>query len=128
MTFYTHRVRVKKEVQSSFNSKIPFVNRVMNDYYRSLSEPEYFENKLYLTVCYKPFNAEDKVSHFLSRNKRNKNIFDEPINDMNEICGRLDTYLSRFTLAVLVCLKKIARYFLTNFPFFSICYPGSFKR
>ena len=50
VTFYTHRVRVKKEVQSSFNSKIPFVNRVMNDYYRSLSEPEYFENKLYLTL------------------------------------------------------------------------------
>jgi type IV secretion system protein VirB4 len=68
----------------------------MNDYYSSLSESEYFENKLYISVCYKPFSAEDKVTHFLSRKKGNKNIFEEPINDMNEICGRLSTYLSRF--------------------------------
>ncbi len=96
VTFYTHRIRVRKEVRPVFDSKIPFVNRVMNDYYESLSAAEYFENKLYLTVCYKPFSAEDKVTHFLSRKKGNKNIFEEPINDMNEICGRLSTYLSRF--------------------------------
>ncbi|HCN7302291.1 TPA: VirB3 family type IV secretion system protein, partial [Escherichia coli] len=83
ITFYTHRVRVRKEVKVGFNSKIPFVNRVMNDYYSSLSEPEYFENRLYLTICYKPFNIEDKVSHFISKNKKENNIFDEPINDMN---------------------------------------------
>ncbi|HCJ3288785.1 TPA: VirB3 family type IV secretion system protein [Klebsiella pneumoniae] len=96
VTFYDHRIRGKKSVQPTFKSKIPFVNRVMNDYYSSLSESEYFENKLYLSVCYKPFSAEDKVTHFLSRRKGNKNIFEEPINYMNEICGRLSTYLSRF--------------------------------
>jgi type IV secretion system protein VirB4 len=65
-------VRVRKGVKVDFNSKIPFVNRVMNDYYSSLSQPEYFENKLYLTICYKPFNAEDKVSQFISKKKRTK--------------------------------------------------------
>jgi len=96
ITFYTHRIRVRKYIHTSFVSKIPFVNRVMNDYYDSLSKPEYFENRLYLTVCYKSFSIEDKVSHFLSKDKKSKNIFEEPVNDMNEICGRLDTYLSRF--------------------------------
>ncbi|MQI85994.1 conjugal transfer protein, partial [Escherichia coli] len=37
VTFYTHRIRVRKEVRPVFDSKIPFVNRVMNDYYESLS-------------------------------------------------------------------------------------------
>lgn len=128
VTFYTHRVRVKKEVQSSFNSKIPFVNRVMNDYYRSLSEPEYFENKLYLTVCYKPFNAEDKVSHFLSRNKRNKNIFDEPINDMNEICGRLDTYLSRFHSRRLGLFEENSKVFSDQLSLFQYLLSGKFQK
>lgn len=96
ITLYPHRIRGRKSVHPSFSSKIPFVNRVMNDYYSSFPKTEYFENKLFLTVCYKPFNAEDKVTHFLSRKKGNKNIFEEPINDMDEICGKLDTYLSRF--------------------------------
>ncbi|WP_220384161.1 hypothetical protein, partial [Klebsiella pneumoniae] len=33
VTFYDHRIRGKKSVQPTFKSKIPFVNRVMNDYY-----------------------------------------------------------------------------------------------
>ncbi|EKN4845720.1 conjugal transfer protein, partial [Yersinia enterocolitica] len=96
ITFYTHRIRVKKEIHTSFNSKIPFVNKVMNEYYDSLTEPEYFENRLYLTICYKVFNVEDKISNFISKKKGNSKVFDEPVNEMNEICGRLDTYLSRF--------------------------------
>jgi type IV secretion system protein VirB4 len=79
----------------------------MNDYYSSLSESEYFENKLYISVCYKPFSAEDKVSHFLSRKKGNKNIFEEPINDMNEICGRLVPICPGSIPAVLGYMKKI---------------------
>ncbi|PKT39800.1 conjugal transfer protein, partial [Klebsiella pneumoniae] len=92
--------------------------RVMNDYYSSLSEPEYFENRLYLTICYKPFNIEDKVSHFISKNKKENNIFDEPINDMNEICGRLDTYLSRFHAHRLGLVEENGRVFSDQLSLF----------
>lgn len=101
ITFYTHRVRIKKVVARKFNSKIPFVNKVMDDYYTSLEKSEYFENKLFLTVCYKPFSTEEKITNFFSKylskkESKNKRVFDEAINDMNDICDRLNTYLSRF--------------------------------
>ncbi|EPU1275845.1 VirB3 family type IV secretion system protein [Escherichia coli] len=128
ITFYTHRVRVRKEVKVGFNSKIPFVNRVMNDYYSSLSEPEYFENRLYLTICYKPFNIEDKVSHFISKNKKENNIFDEPINDMNEICGRLDTYLSRFHAHRLGLVEENGRVFSDQLSLFQYLLSGKWQK
>ncbi|WP_032310045.1 VirB3 family type IV secretion system protein [Escherichia coli] len=96
VTLYPHRIRCKKDVRPVFNSKIPFVNRVMNDYYESFPQSEFFENKLFLTICFKPFTTEDKVTHFFSRSKKQKDIFKEPVNEMNEICDRLNTYLSRF--------------------------------
>lgn len=68
----------------------------MNDYYELFLVVEYFENKLYLIVCYKLFSVEDKVMYFFLRKKGNKNIFEEFINDMNEICGRLSIYFFWF--------------------------------
>ncbi|GAR67231.1 hypothetical protein NGUA16_04087 [Salmonella enterica] len=67
----------------------------MNDYYESFPQSEFFENKLFLTICFKPFTTEDKVTHFFSRGKKQKDIFKEPVNEMNEICDRLNTYLTR---------------------------------
>lgn len=44
----------------------------MNDYYESFPQSEFFENKLFLTICFKPFTTEDKVTHFFSRGKKQK--------------------------------------------------------
>lgn len=41
VTLYPHRIRCKKDVRPVFNSKIPFVNRVMNDYYESFPQSEF---------------------------------------------------------------------------------------
>lgn len=128
VTFYTHRIRVKKDVQNVFNSKIPFVNKVMNDYYSSLSSTEYFENKLYLTVCYKAFDVEDKLSQFISRKKNSSEVFEEPVNEMTEICGRLETYLSRFHSRRLGLSEENGTVFSEQLSLFQYLLSGSWQK
>ncbi|MCV6004118.1 hypothetical protein OFO99_32285, partial [Escherichia coli] len=80
------------------------------------------------TICYKPFNIEDKVSHFISKNKKENNIFDEPINDMNEICGRLDTYLSRFHVHRLGLVEENGRVFSDQLSLFQYLLSGKWQK
>ncbi|MBQ0656053.1 VirB3 family type IV secretion system protein [Proteus mirabilis] len=131
VTFYTHRIRNKKQVKAEFNSPIPFANRVMNAYYGSLTKSDFYQNRLFLTVCFKPFSLEEKVAQFLSSKKKNKqkdkSILAEPINEMNEICARLTNYLSRYKAHRLGVYTENDRVFSSQLSFYQYLLSGQWQ-
>ncbi|MDR8326078.1 hypothetical protein FPK66_24520, partial [Acinetobacter baumannii] len=62
VTFYTHRIRTKSKIEKNFRSLVPFANRVMNDYYDSLSQECFYKNRLFISLCYKPLTADEKLT------------------------------------------------------------------
>ncbi|MEX9225588.1 VirB3 family type IV secretion system protein [Providencia rettgeri] len=131
VTFYTHRIRNKKSVSTEFDSPVPFANRVMKAYYKSFTQTDFYQNRLFLTVCFKPFSLEEKVAEFLSSKKKNKqkgkSVLDEPINEMNEICARLNTYLSRYKARRLGVYTENDRVFSSQLSFYQYLLSGKWQ-
>ncbi|EOI3591734.1 VirB3 family type IV secretion system protein [Proteus mirabilis] len=129
ITFYTHRIRGKKLIRTEFKSPIPFANRVMNAYYDSLNEDNFYQNRLFLTLCFKPFSIEEKVSAFLSSEKKrkDKSIFDESINEMNDICERIAIYLSRFNAHRLGIYTENTHVFSSQLRFYQYLLSGQWQ-
>ena len=76
----------------------------------------------------KVFNVEDKISNFISKKKGNNKVFDEPINEMNEICGRLDTYLSRFHSRRLALAEENGKVFSDQLSLFQYLLSGKWQK
>lgn len=134
VTFYTHRFRTKfRPDRKPFCSKIPFVNRAMNDFYSSQAEKTYYRNRLFLSFCYRPQTADEKLNRFFGGNKKKRRakeerLLQENITAMNDMTGRLDTYLKRFGAVRLGLYEENGRVFSSQLSLFQYLLTGKLQK
>ncbi|APG53528.1 TPA: VirB3 family type IV secretion system protein [Klebsiella aerogenes] len=133
VTFYTHRIRTKSKIEKNFRSLVPFANRVMNDYYDSLSQECFYKNRLFISLCYKPLTADEKLTFLFSKNKKekekqNKKILTESIAVMNDMTGRLDNYLEQFNATRLGVYEEKNRVFSSQLSLFQYLLTGKWQK
>ena len=130
VTFYTHRARCKKKVTRSFSSKSEIANELMTEYYASLGEKDYYDNRLFLSVVFSPFTIEDKIDSKLSKkNKESDKLkFKEAFTEMEDISDRLNSYLSRFHAKRLGLYEENNRVFSSQLSLFQFLLSGKWQK
>lgn len=130
ITFYTHRNRQRKKVSANFKSNSVHVDKVMTAYNKSQTKKVYYENNIFLSVVYSPFSMEDKINNALSKKNgaRSKSFYDEVLNTMDDLSGRLDNYLSRFHAVRLGLFEENKRTYSSQLSLFQFLLTGKWQK
>lgn len=128
IVFYTHRIRNKIRNKYSFVSKVPVANTIMGAFYKSLNENDFFGNKLYLTVCYRPYALEDKLAKKVSKRSERRKMFRESMAEMKEICQKFDVSLKPYHAKALTTFSKGKRLYSEQLSLFQYLLSGSWQK
>ena len=96
VTFYIHNVREPFSDSLHKASGNPYADEISRLYYASLVADPFRRNRLFLTVCYRPFVRLEKAGRRRMKDGQKLKELDAALREMLEIKGSLDTALSRY--------------------------------
>lgn len=128
ITFYTHRIRAKSHFTNEYHSGNDFADEVMKSYYHSFNEKVVYENRLFLTLCYRFTDSDDKLSAVFSGKKKVRNkALQNGLIYMNELTAKLDSYLSRFHASRLGIFTRNGNVYSSQLSFFQYLLTGKWQ-
>lgn len=96
VTFYIHNSREPFTDSLHKQSGNPYADEISERYYASLEAAPFRRNRLFLTVCYRPFVRLEKAGRRRMKDGQKLKELDGALREMLEIKGSLDTALSRY--------------------------------
>lgn len=102
VAFYFHNIKdfSKYNLDPNFNND--FANEINQKYISSFKDTEFMENKLFVTLVFKKTRTESlnrKMAKFTERQLE----LDKRIDTFNDICGRVESALAKFSIYKLSC-------------------------
>lgn len=102
VSFYFHNIKdfSKYTLNPIFDN--PFAREINKKYISSFNDNEFMENKLFVTIVFKKTRVESLNRKLLKPDER-KHELNKRINKFDEICGRVENALSKFSVYRLSC-------------------------
>ncbi|EKB1900716.1 VirB3 family type IV secretion system protein [Escherichia coli] len=96
VTFYVHNSREQFTDSLHKVSGNPYADTVSERYYASLNKRPFRRNRLFVTICYRPFASLDKANRKRMKDGQKLKEIDSALLEVLEIKSTLDTALSRY--------------------------------
>ncbi|RAH26331.1 VirB4 family type IV secretion/conjugal transfer ATPase [Pantoea agglomerans] len=118
VTFWRHNVRESFTDDMTAETGNFYADELSRRYNDSLKQKGFRRNRLFLTVCYRPFTALDKSERRRLKERQKLSELDEALQDMLDIVKSLDSYLSRFTANKLSTFEQNGIVFSSQLSFY----------
>ena len=118
VTFWRHNIRERFTDTLFRESGNHYADEVSRLYYEGIEKKGFRRNRLFLTVCFRPFSALDKSERKRMPKAQKVKELDEALQDMLDIKKSLDSYLSRFTARVLGTFEHNGLVFSSQMAFY----------
>ncbi|HDT1950583.1 TPA: VirB3 family type IV secretion system protein [Klebsiella pneumoniae] len=118
VTFYIHNVREPFTDSLHKPSGNPYADEISHLYYASLAADPFRRNRLFLTVCYRPFVSLEKAGRRGMNDGPKLKELDAALREMLDIKGALDTALSRYAARPLGTFTEDQAVFSSQLSFY----------
>ncbi|RYA74828.1 ATPase [Enterobacter cloacae complex sp. 4DZ3-17B2] len=96
VTFYVHNIREQFTDSLHKESGNPYADKISELYYASLKDAPFRRNRLFITVCFRPFVGLEKAERKRMKDAEKLKELDGALQEMLEIKSTLDTAFSRY--------------------------------
>lgn len=128
VTFYIHNVREPFTDSLHKTSGNPYADEISRLYYTSLAADPFRRNRLFLTVCYRPFVRLEKAGRRRMKDGQKLKELDGALREMLEIKGALDTALSRYAARPLGTFTEGNAVFSSQLAFYEYLLTHQWRR
>ncbi|MDT7487267.1 VirB4 family type IV secretion/conjugal transfer ATPase [Citrobacter koseri] len=128
VTFYIHNVREPFTDSLHKASGNPYADEISRLYYASLAADPFRRNRLFLTVCYRPFVRLEKTGRRRMNDGQKLKALDGALREMLEIRGSLDTALSRYAARPLGTFTEGNAVFSSQLAFYEYLLTHQWRR
>lgn len=128
VTFYIHNVREPFNDSLHKPSGNPYADEISRLYYASLAADPFRRNRLFLTVCYRPFISLEKAGRRRMNDGQKLKELDGALREMLEIKGSLDTALSRYAARPLGTFTEGNAVFSSQLAFYEYLLTHQWRR
>ncbi|TKI02592.1 VirB4 family type IV secretion/conjugal transfer ATPase, partial [Martelella alba] len=128
VTFYIHNVREPFTDSLHKTSGNPYADDISRLYYASLAADPFRRNRLFLTVCYRPFVRLEKAGRRRMKDGHKLKELDAALREMLEIKGSLDTALSRYAARPLGTFTEGNTVFSSQLAFYEYLLTHQWRR
>lgn len=118
ITFWRHNIRESFSDHLAAETGNFYADEVSRRYNDSLKNRGFRRNRLFLTICYRPFSAIDKSERRRLKDKQKALELDEALQDMLDIVKSMSSYLSRFTAKSLGTFEENGTVFSEQLSFY----------
>ena len=128
ITFYIHNIR--EEFHDSFTARTgnAFSDEVSRRYYSTIENAPFRANRIFFTVCYKPFVGLDKVERKRMSDGQKQQAVNGALQEMLEINQTLAMALSRFTATMLGMYEDNSTPFSSQLAFYQRLLTGKWNK
>ncbi|MBF4176500.1 VirB4 family type IV secretion/conjugal transfer ATPase [Lelliottia nimipressuralis] len=128
ITFYIHNVREPFTDSLHKVSGNPYADEISRLYYASLAAVPFRRNRLFLTVCYRPFVRLEKAGRRRMNDGQKLKELDGALREILEIKGSLDTALSRYAARPLGTFTEGNAVFSSQLAFYEYLLTHQWRR
>ncbi|MBP2154288.1 type IV secretion system protein VirB4 [Erwinia rhapontici] len=128
VTFYIHNVREPFTDSLHKTSGNPYADEISRLYYTSLAADPFRRNRLFLTVCYRPFVRLEKAGRRRMKDGQKLKELGGALREMLEIKGALDTALSRYAARPLGTFTEGNAVFSSQLAFYEYLLTHQWRR
>lgn len=128
VTFYIHNVREPFTDSLHKVSGNPYADEISRLYYASLAAVPFRRNRLFLTVCYRPFVRLEKAGRRRMNDGQKLKELDGALREILEIKGSLDTALSRYAARPLGTFTEGNAVFSSQLAFYEYLLTHQWRR
>lgn len=106
VTFYVHNARESFYDSFSSDSGNDFADTVSRLYYEGIENDTFKANSLYFSVAYKPYDKLERSDNKRLSLEQKKQVLNAAIAEMEDIRGRLNSSLNRYSSHPLGCFEE----------------------
>lgn len=128
VTFYVHTIREKYFDRFNSVSGNKFADKVMERYYNDMGQTPFYRNRIFFTVCYIPFNREEKLERKAKGRAYQQKSQDEAIVRMNEIRETVEGMLRHYRPVPLGLIEEGKKVYSSLLSFFNYLISGQWQK
>ncbi|SET71089.1 VirB3 family type IV secretion system protein [Kosakonia radicincitans] len=128
VTFMRHNVREQFTDSLHVESGNWWADEVSRTYYTSLAKRPFRRNRLFLTVCFRPFSSLDKAERKKMKPAQKQKELDMVLEDMLDIWRTVHSQLSRFTATPLGTFEEEEAVYSSQLAFYEYLLTHQWRR
>ncbi|WP_210532025.1 VirB3 family type IV secretion system protein [Pantoea ananatis] len=118
VTFYRHNVRSEFHDSLHRDSGNQFADTISKAYYAGLEKKGFRRNRLFLTVCFRPFSKLDDSKRKKMSSAEQESELDNALSDMRDHWRTINSQMSRFTSTALGIFEENGMVFSEQLSFY----------
>lgn len=128
ITFYVHNIRESFYDRFEANSENAFADKVSALYYSTIEKRPFRHNRLFFTICYRPFVGLDNVERKRMSKSLKQQALDSTLKEMLEICETIGASLVRFSAQLLGAYEENGRVFSSQLALYQRLLTGRWQK